>query len=431
MSDRTFRLTASDIDQAFQRNEFRVVFQPKVDLATQQITGAETFIRWQHPTYGLLPPGLFLDFVESEGRMNELTGLVFRESLNAASRWRAAGRDWTVSVNVGPRDLMSEGFAQGLAELIAEHGLKPQHVIIEVPERALAQDPDVLGPALLAVRETGVGVALDGGGIVPVDLGRFSPMPFTSVKVGGTATIRLAQRLGLKGAGAVAARLRFARQYGLEAVAVGAEDEAMMRGLEYVGFSAAQGIFIQKPLALDDLLAWDGTWARGNVAIDVAPVTVEPAAKPAVKPMPARAPVSAAVAHATTVKPPFSGSLEPAEDKNVSKEDMQRALEAVRARRQPGGALTAEAKALAQVVRKAATKAPMLDVDTSDLDDIVEDEEASAPPTFGQQKGAAAAAAGTGEACPPMKTLVERRKAAGGGAAAPNPRRTSAQNGIV
>ena len=127
MSDRTFRLAPSDIDQAFQRNEFRVVFQPKVDLASGEVTGAESFIRWQHPTYGLLPPGLFLDFIENQGRMNELTGLVFHEALKAAARWQQAGRDWAVSVNVGPRDLVSERFAEGLATLIAEYGLQPKH----------------------------------------------------------------------------------------------------------------------------------------------------------------------------------------------------------------------------------------------------------------------------------------------------------------
>src|SRR5450755_3300603 len=94
MSDRMFRLAPSDIDQAFERNEFRVVFQPKVDLATQQVTGAESFIRWQHPTYGLLPPGLFLEFIEAQGRMGELTGFVFHASLKAAARWRSTGRDW-------------------------------------------------------------------------------------------------------------------------------------------------------------------------------------------------------------------------------------------------------------------------------------------------------------------------------------------------
>ena len=416
MSDRTFRLAPSDIDQAFERNEFRVVFQPKVDLATQQVTGAEAFIRWQHPTYGLLPPGLFLEFVESQGRMSQLTGLVFHESLKAAARWRSMGREWAVSVNVGPRDLVSEGFAAGLAALIGEYGLKPEHVIIEVPERALAQDPEALSEALIAVRQTGVQVALDGGGIVPVDLGQFSPMPFTSVKVGGTATIRLAQRLGLKGAGAIAARLRFARQYGLEAVAVGAEDEAMMKGLEYVGFTAVQGIWVQKPMPLDDLMAWDGTWARGNGALDIVPPAVEPARR-------TTAPASAAVAHAATVKPRPTAPVA-AEGNAVSKEDMQRALEAVKARRSVAPAAP-EAKPAPVTTRKVPVKTPMPAVDLSDLEDVVEDEEASAPPAaFGQQKGE------KGEACPPMKSLVERRKAQGG-TPAPTPRRNAAQDGIL
>ena len=417
MSDRTFRLAPSDIDQAFQRNEFRVVFQPKVELATQRVTGAEVFIRWQHPTYGLLPPGLFLEFIEAQGRMSELTGFVFHESLKAAARWRSMGRDWAVSVNVGPRDLLSEGFASGLAALIAEYGLKTEHVIVEVPERALAQDPEALSAALIAVRQTGVQVALDGGGIVPVDLNQFSPMPFTSIKVGGTATIRLAQRLGLKGAGAIAARLRFARQYGLEAVAVGAEDEAMMKGLEHVGFTAAQGIWVQKPMPLDDLMAWDGTWAQGNGALDIAPLPATVSAPKAT----ARAPASAAVAHAAMVAPHA-----PADGKAVSKEDMQRALEAVRARRHVTPTVTEVKPALA-TARKVPVKPPMPAVDLSDLEDVVEDEEASAPPpaAFGQQKGEKVA---SGEPCPPMKSLVERRKGQAGGHA---PTRRAAQDGLV
>jgi len=424
MSDRTFRLAPSDIDQAFERNEFRVVFQPKVDLATKQVTGAEVFIRWQHPAYGLLPPGLFLEFIESQGRMQKLTEFVFHEALKAAARWHKLGREWSVSVNVSPRDLVSENFAGGLAALIAEYGLKPEHVVVEVPERALAQDPDALSVALVAVRETGVQVALDGGGIVPVDLNQFQPMPFTSIKVGGTATIRLAQRLGLKGAGAIAARLRFARQYGLEAVAVGAEDEAMMKGLEHVGFTAAQGIWVQKPLSLDDLLAWDGTWARGNGALDVT-LAVKPAAPIApdsalahgaiFKHQPGPAPVGAHLAPAKA-----QAAHAPVEGGAVSKEEMQRALEAVKARRHATPPIL-EAKPAIAVTRKVVVKAPMPAVDVSDLQDVVEDEEASAPPAFGQQKG---------EPCPPMKSLVERRKARAAGAATP-PRRTSAQDGVA
>ncbi len=382
MSDKSFRLDPSDIDQAFERNEFRVVFQPTVDLSSERMTGAEVFVRWQHPQYGLLPPGLFLDFIESQGRMADMTGFVFHAALSGARKWKQQGRDWSVSINVAPGTVTAPGFAHGLKQLLNEYRLDAGQVIVEVPERAVAQEPEALCEALLSVRQLGVHVALDGGGIVPVDLAQFEPMPFTSIKVGGPASIRLAQRLGLKGKGAIAARLRFAREYELDAVAVGAEDEATMSGLAAVGFTAAQGVWIQKPLSLDELLAWDGTWARGKVAMDALPVAPRAMVPPHASPRPA-------MPAPHTVQPNFqTGS--PA----VTKEDMQRALDAVRARR---GAPPLQEK-------PSEREAPLMPVlEAADLEDVLEDEEAMAAPVKREGFGVA------GDPCPKMGGLVQRR----------------------
>jgi EAL domain-containing protein (putative c-di-GMP-specific phosphodiesterase class I) len=382
MSDRSFRLAASDIDQAFERNEFCVVFQPKVELATKRMTGAEVFVRWQHPQYGLLPPGLFLDFVEANGRMADMTGFVFHSALDGAREWKAKGRDWSVSINVAPGTVTSPGFAEGLERLLADYGVDPKMVIIEVPERAVAQEPDTLCEALLQVRAIGVHVALDGGGIVPVDLSRFVPMPFTSVKVGGPASIRLAQRLGSKGKGAIAARLRFAQQHSLEAVAVGAEEEATLTGLAEVGFTAAQGIWIQRPLTLDELLAWNGSWARGNLATGVVTQARAPAA-------PAK-PVERSVA-VPVEKPAVVW---------VTKREVTKTPEGPKATRK----LVLTPKAFQPKPER--REAPVLTaMDTSDLEDIVEDEEASAPAVKQQGFGL------QGDPCPTMKSLVQRRDA--------------------
>jgi EAL domain-containing protein (putative c-di-GMP-specific phosphodiesterase class I) len=367
------------------------------------MTGAEVFVRWQHPQYGLLPPGLFLDFIEAHGRMPDLTGFVFHAALDGARRWKAQGKDWAVSINVAPGTVTSQGFAEGLKRLLQEYALEPQRVIVEVPERAIAQEPETLCGALQDVRKLGVHVALDGGGIVPVDLSNFAPMPFTSIKVGGPASIRLAQRLGLKGKGAIAARLRFAHQHKLEAVAVGAEDEATMAGLAEIGFTAAQGIWIQKPMPLDDLIKWNGAWARGRVSMEPVPVTPIKASAPPRREQPAqRAEPKAAVG-------------EPA-PKAVSKEEMQKALEAVRAKRQ--GEPQAQLQTKSQV--KAVPPLPVMD--PSELEDIVEDEEVSAPRVKQQGFG------GNGESCPPMKSLVQRKVAKGSGEAAPTLRKP--QDGV-
>ncbi len=388
MSDKSFRLAPSDIDAAFERNEFLIVFQPKVDLASERMTGAEVFVRWNHPQYGLLPPGLFLDFIEAQGRMADMTAFVFHAALQGAKKWKEKGHDWAVSINVAPGTVTAPGFAHGLQMLINEYGLEPERVIVEVPERAVAQEPEMLCESLLEVRHIGCHVALDGGGIVPVDLSQFVPMPFTSIKVGGPASIRLAQRLGLKGKGAIAGRLRFAHQYELEAVAVGAEDEATMAGLAAIGFTAAQGVWIQKPLTLNELLEWDGAWARGQVVMDTPPVApravIQPQqsstndAAPAMQPQPAKA----------TFAKPGSAPV-------VSKEEMQRALDAVRARRAQAPTLQPKPE------RKEPPTLPVLDA--TDLLDVVEDEEALPP--AGKHEGLGV----PGAPCPKMDSLVQRR----------------------
>jgi EAL domain-containing protein (putative c-di-GMP-specific phosphodiesterase class I) len=414
MSDRSFRLAASDIDLAFERNEFRLVFQPKVDLATSRMSGAEAFIRWQHPQYGLLPPGLFLDFIESEGRMPGLTSFVFNTAFAAAQTWTAQGRNWTISINVAPGTVTAPDFRQGLAQLLQKYGLKPQQVIIEIPERAVAQEPGILCDALNAVRAMGVQVALDGGGIVPVDLTQFKPMPFNSIKVGGPASIRLAQRLGLKGKGAIAARMRYAKHFGLEAVAVGAEDEPTMAGLADVGFTAAQGIWIQKPLSLEELLAWDGKWARGCVAVEPAPASasghtvglIAPRSKVLPDPVVTRdvPPPAVSLSEARDGAPDDDGG-KAAVPAGVTKEDMQRVLEAVRAKRAAAHQPTLQPKP----VQRAEPTMPVLEGD--DLEDIVEDEEPERAPLAGKRQGFGP----PGEPVPDMKGLVERRTALSSG----------------
>jgi EAL domain-containing protein (putative c-di-GMP-specific phosphodiesterase class I) len=298
MGDRKFRLSGADLDRAFDNDEFALAWQPKVDVATGRVLGAEAFVRWQHPRHGLLLPGLFLALVEAEGRVPDLAGFVFNDGLAAARRWMAEGRDWTLSLNVGPETVTASDFTEALAALLQDYGVEPARLVIELPERAIVGELARLSEALGEVRRLGVHVALDGGGIVPADLDTLPAMPFTAVKIGGPASIRLAQRLGPDGRGAIATRLRQARRQGLEAVAVGVEDEATMAGLAAIGFTAAQGIWIHPPMTLDDLLGWDGTWARhdGRAHRHPAPAPA-PAAAP--EPVDAAAPAEAptALAH--------------------------------------------------------------------------------------------------------------------------------------
>lgn len=264
MLNHSFRLTAADIDRAFEAGHFFVLFQPKISVTTREVIGVESFVRWRHPSFGLMPPGLFLAFVEQQGRIRELTELVITLSVRAVREFRAAGRNWGVSVNLSPADVSDPRLVTTIKTLVGMQGLTPDVLTLEVPEHALPA-PDSSGEINLRnLKALGCHVALDTG---PVSPAKSQPIPariFDELKIGGSAIIRFAHSVRKASMSALAMKLHAARSAGLSAVAVGVEDDETFRALAELGFTAAQGSFIQRALTVQALLSWDGAWLQGS-----------------------------------------------------------------------------------------------------------------------------------------------------------------------
>ena len=256
MYSSSFRLTNRDIDIAFDAGHLFLVCQPKLCLSTGEALGAEAYIRWNHPDYGLLPPGLFLSFFERRERSGELTRFVARAAANALAAWQAAGQDWPLSINLSAPDLADMGLPGALDEIMSERGLDPASLILEVPEGAFARHGETAQRTLSAFRRLGFRTALDGGGavIVPDDL--LTLEHFDEVKIGGAAIIQFARRLKSTGLGFVGKRVALAASRGLGATAVGVEDETTLAALPALGFTAAQGAHICRPSAPAELFGW-------------------------------------------------------------------------------------------------------------------------------------------------------------------------------
>src|SRR5690606_9637683 len=105
MYSSSFRLTNRDIDLALEAGHLFLVFQPKIELATGQVLGAEAYVRWDHPDYGLMPPGLFLSFFERRERSVDLTSFVVAAAADTMVTWRARGQYWPISINLSGHDL--------------------------------------------------------------------------------------------------------------------------------------------------------------------------------------------------------------------------------------------------------------------------------------------------------------------------------------
>lgn len=265
MLHHSFRLNASDIDRAFEVGHFFAIFQPKAEIPRGRIVGVETFVRWRHPTFGLMPPGLFLNFVESCGRMRELTELVLTLACRAARDFRAAGRDWHVSLNMSASDLRDPRLPQLIQTLAGLQNVPPSVLTLEIPGASVPEHGSAVDRHLRAIAALGCRLALDtGASLAPTP----HPIPqdlFSEIKIGGATIIRFAQMAKATGTSALAAKLKAARTIGLSAVAVGVEDDETFAALRDIGFTAAQGSYIRRATTLRQLLNWDGTWERGAV----------------------------------------------------------------------------------------------------------------------------------------------------------------------
>ena len=142
--------------------QFRVAYQPVVDLVTGEIRAAEALLRWQHPLYGAIGPETFVPLAERVGSITVLGEFVFRTALDDLARWTAAsGTDLTVGVNVSPRQLTDPSLPDALVAALALRGLDPRQLGVEVTEEAIVDDIDAVAGVVTALRDAGISVAVD------------------------------------------------------------------------------------------------------------------------------------------------------------------------------------------------------------------------------------------------------------------------------
>ena len=254
---KALRITAADLDRALERGEFSLVFQPKLRLTDFSISGCEAYLRWQHPLFGLMAPGMFLAFVEAQGRAKDLARIVLRDALAAARQWQAHGHDWHVSVNVSTADLADPAFPALAREALADSGVVPSRLVIETPEHAVAQRHEQAFAQLEMLRAMGIGIALDGPCLAPLDLDSMGELPFTEVKVSGAAILRFsaAVRRWPRG-GAIPMRIAAAAKRGLMRTAVGIEEPEVAAALAAIGFDCGQGLALGRPMRAEEVLGY-------------------------------------------------------------------------------------------------------------------------------------------------------------------------------
>lgn len=241
-------------------------YQPQIRLATACVTGVEALVRWQHPRLGLLLPGAFLTIAES-GRLEipltyHLLGMAVRDAVG----WQE-GKRLTVAVNVSPKCLLDEAFADRVRSALAESGLPPSLLRLEVTESSMMTDADKAIATLRRVQHDGVQVSIDDFGTGFSSLNQLRQLNADELKIDQTLTRHVATDRG--NAVLVQSAIDLAHNLGLFVTAEGVEDLRTLAVLRDHGCDQAQGFGIARPMAADGLAtACNVAEARARMVAD-------------------------------------------------------------------------------------------------------------------------------------------------------------------
>jgi diguanylate cyclase (GGDEF)-like protein len=258
-----------ELRHAVEHDELRLFFQPKIELKTGRVAGAEVLLRWQHPTRGLLSPADFIPFAEQTGFIRRLTRWTLDHSIAQGARWQQAGRALGLAVNISAEDIADLRLDSRVASLLTRHQLPPALLTLEVTESGFIEDPTRALRMLDAIAALGVSLSIDDFGTGYSSLSHLARMPVHEVKIDRSFVQGLESDPEF--ASVVRSAIDMGHGLGLKVVAEGIETEEAAARLRDFGCDVAQGYLYAKPMPLT---AFE-TWLEGKERVPVIAVPVD------------------------------------------------------------------------------------------------------------------------------------------------------------
>ena len=261
--ERTLRRTRmeEDIKRALVEEQFSVHYQPKVDIRTRRVTGVEALVRWEHPQRGAVPPDAFIPLAEECGLVVPLGEWVLQRACRDACHWLRAGCDnITVAVNISAMQMQSHQLFDTIAAALAQSGLPPHLLELEITESAVMEEPEEVIALLDRLRGLGLQLAVDDFGTGYSSLTYLKRFPVHTLKIDKTFIDDVTR--DRDDAAIVASILELGRHFGLKVVAEGVEDASQLTFLAERGCDIAQGYHFSRALPSAALLDW--VIARGD-----------------------------------------------------------------------------------------------------------------------------------------------------------------------
>jgi diguanylate cyclase (GGDEF)-like protein len=253
-----------EMREAIARQQFLVYYQPKLDLASGKITGAEALIRWRHPERGLIPPIRFIPFAEQTGFIREITPWLLENVIAQTARWQEQGLSIVPSINLSALDLLDPGLIDHVRRLIDAHGLKASRICLEITESALMEDPTLALAHLDQLAALGLKLSIDDYGVGQASLAYLKTLPVHELKIDRAFVDGVAD--SPRNAAIVQSTIALCHALGLSVVAEGVETSNELDWLASHQCDIAQGYFIARPMPADELPHWIASYGVPETA---------------------------------------------------------------------------------------------------------------------------------------------------------------------
>ena len=238
----------TDLNDALERNQFRLVFLPFVDLRNGQVTGAEALIRWSHPKHGEVAPNDFIPLAERSGMIVPIGYWIIEQAMLQVRRWRPG---LFVSLNLSPVQLRQPDFVDRVVGMLDRHGCDPSMVILEINETVLVDEADRAAAAIERLRNEGFKLAIDDFGSGYCSLSQLQRQPVDLLKIDPVATAEMARVGGDHSLGTTI--LQTTASLGIPTAAEGIETPEQLNELRRNGCKLGQGFLLSPPLEADDI----------------------------------------------------------------------------------------------------------------------------------------------------------------------------------
>ena len=263
----------SDLGRAISEDQLILHYQPKIQARSGKLEGVEALVRWQHPAHGFISPDEFLPLCELSDIIRPLTLWVLRRALDDQRRWRSAGFDIGVSVNVSVRNMLDSQFPDEVISILDERGVDPGTLTLEITENALMEDPRRAQTNIDALHRVGVSIAIDDFGTGYSSLAYLKHLPVQELKIDRGFVLDMLN--DENDAVIVRSTVDLAHSLGIKVTAEGVENAAVTQRLQQMGCDHMQGFHFARPMVYAALESWFRAWSGFSEGADEGRARVE------------------------------------------------------------------------------------------------------------------------------------------------------------